>query len=184
MELPKSDKEIIRLIARGDEQVFEQLFRLWYARLTMFGYKFLGDRQEAENIVQMVFIKFWEKRKELKINSLKGYLMAAVRNGCINELKRGHHHLSVEDQFNIAVSTEEDDFDEELMKKVNEAINEMPPQRQRIFKMGRFDGLKYREIASRLGISHKTVEVQMGKALKTLRETFNPQCLKERKIVK
>lgn len=184
MELPKTDKEIMRHIARGDEQVFEQLFKTWYARLTMYGYKFLGDRQEAENIVQMVFIKFWEKRKELKINSLKSYLTVAVRNSCINELKRNPHHLSVEDQFNIELPGEEDDSNEEMIKKVNEVINEMPPQRQRIFKMGRFDGLKYKEIAAQLGISHKTVEVQMGKALKTLREIFNPDSIGHKKKVK
>lgn len=184
MELPKSDKDTIRLIAKGDEHVFEQLFRNWYARLAIYGYKFLGDRQEAENIVQMVFIKFWERRKELKINSLKSYLMVAVRNGCINELKRNRHHLSVEDQYNIEMAGDEDDFNEEMIRKVNKAIDEMPPQRQKIFKMGRFDGLKYKEIASQLGISHKTVEAQMGKALRTLRENFNPPIIKGKKEVK
>ncbi len=174
-ELPRSEKEIIRLIARGDERVFEELFRSWYARLTLFAYKFLSDRQEAESIVQMVFIKYWEKRKELKIESLNSYLMTAVRNSCLNELKRKHHFFSVEEQFNIADNADEGRFDEELMGKIESAINEMPPQRQKIFKMGRFDGLKYKDIASRLGISPKTVEAQMGKALKTLREMFNPK---------
>lgn len=175
MELPRSEKEIIRLIARGDEQVFEQLFRSWYARLVLFAFKFLSDRQEAENIVQMVFIKYWEKRKELKIESLNSYLMTAVRNSCLNELKRRPHFYSVEEQFNLAEEKDEDEYDEELIKKVQDAIDEMPPQRQKIFKMSRFEGVKYKEIASRLGISPKTVEAQMGKALKTLREMFNPQ---------
>ncbi len=173
MKSPRTEKEIIRLIAKGDEQAFEQLFRSWYARLVTYAFRYLKDRQEAENVVQMVFIKYWEKRKTLKIRSLKSYLMVAVRNGCINELKRQRPHLSVEDQFNIA-SSEDDSFDEELMEKLTSAIEEMPPQRQKIFKMARFDGLKYKEIASALRISVKTVEAQMGKSLKTLRETFNP----------
>ncbi len=177
MELPRSEKDIIRLIARGDERVFEELFRSWYARLTLFAYKFLSDKQEAESIVQMVFIKYWEKRKELKIESLNNYLMTAVRNSCLNELKRKHHFYPVEEQFNIADIGDEEGFDEELMGRVESAINEMPPQRQKIFKMGRFEGLKYKEIALRLGISPKTVEVQMGKALKTLRELFNPKSI-------
>lgn len=175
MELPRSEKEIIRLIFRGDELVFEQLFRAWYARLVLFAFKFLSDRQEAENIVQMVFIKYWEKRKELKIESLNSYLMTAVRNSCLNELKRRPHFYSVEEQFNLAEEKDEDGYDEELIKKVQDAIDEMPPQRQKIFKMSRFEGVKYKEIASRLGISPKTVEAQMGKALKTLREMFNPR---------
>jgi RNA polymerase sigma-70 factor (ECF subfamily) len=175
MELPRSEKEIIRLIFRGDELVFEQLFRAWYARLVLFAFKFLSDRQEAENIVQMVFIKYWEKRKELKIESLNSYLMTAVRNSCLNELKRRPHFYSVEEQFNLAEEKDEDGYDEELIKKVQDAIDEMPPQRQKIFKMSRFEGVKYKEIAFRLGISPKTVEAQMGKALKTLREMFNPR---------
>ncbi|WP_291859778.1 RNA polymerase sigma-70 factor [Marinilabilia sp.] len=179
MELPRSEKEIIRLIARSDEHVFEQLFRSWYARLTLFAFKFLSDRQEAESIVQMVFIKYWEKRKELKIESLNSYLMTAVRNSCLNELKRRPHFYSVEEQFNLADETDDDGFDEELMEKVQAAIDEMPPQRQKIFKMSRFEGVKYKEIASRLGISPKTVEAQMGKALKTLREMFNPRSTKK-----
>lgn len=175
MELPRTEKEIIRLIAKGDEQAYEQLFRSWYARLTMFAYRFIQDRQEAENIVQIVFIKYWEKRKELKIESLNSYLMTAVRNSCLNELKRRPHFYSVDDQINLSGEEEDTDVDQELLTRIHKVIDQMPPQRQRIFKMGRFEGLKYKEIAARLGISHKTVEVQMGKALKTLREIFNPQ---------
>lgn len=174
MQLPRTEKETIRLIAKGDEQAFEELFRSWYPRLVVFAGKFVPDRQEAENIVQMVFIKYWEKRRELKIESLNNYLMVAVRNSCLNELKRNRYHLSVEDQFNLKAGDEAENFDEALMNKVNSTIEDMPPQRKKIFKMGRFDGLKYKEIALLLGISQKTVEVQMGKALKTLREIYNP----------
>jgi RNA polymerase sigma-70 factor (ECF subfamily) len=185
MEWPLTEKEIIKLIARGDEQVFEQLFRSWYARLTMYACKFLSDRQEAENIVQMVFIKYWEKRRELKIKNLQSYLLVAVRNSCLNELNRQPHFLSVGDQFNIAGPDVEDNgFDEELMERISKVIDEMPPQRQKIFKLGRFEGLKYKEIAVKLGISPKTVEVQMGKALKTLRETFNPHRFNKSKVSK
>jgi len=173
MQLPRSEKEMIRLIAKGDEHVFEELFRSWYARLSLFAFRFLSDRQEAENIVQMVFIRYWEKRKELKIESLNSYLTTAVRNSCLNELKRRPHFYSVEDQFNLPEeenSAEED----ELLGEVLKAVEEMPPRCREIFKMSRFDGFKYKEIAGKLGISQKTVEAQMGKALKTLREMFNP----------
>jgi RNA polymerase sigma-70 factor (ECF subfamily) len=175
MEIPRTEREQIRLMAKGDEQAFEQLFRSWYARLVVYACNYLTDRQEAENIVQMVFIKLWEKHRELKIESLKGYLTAAVRNGCINELKRHRYHLSMDEQFNIEAPGDEDNaFEDDLIDRLSLAIGEMPPQRQKIFKMGRFEGLKYKEIAALLGISPKTVEVHMGKALKTLRDTFNP----------
>lgn len=180
MQLPRSEKEIVRLIARGDEHVFEELFRSWYARLTLFAFKYLSDRQEAENIVQMVFIRYWEKRKELKIESLNSYLMTAVRNSCLNELKRRPHFYSVEDQYNLLDEQEDRSEEDELMNEVLKAIEDMPPKRRKIFKMSRFDGYKYKEIAGQLGISQKTVEVQMGKALKTLREMFNPMGSKKR----
>ncbi|WP_010664114.1 RNA polymerase sigma-70 factor [Marinilabilia salmonicolor] len=180
MQLPRSEKEITRLIARGDEHVFEELFRSWYGRLTLFAYKYLADRQEAENIVQMVFIKYWEKRKELNIESLNSYLMTAVRNSCLNELKRRPHFYSVDEQYNLSDEQEEKAADDELMDDVLKAVEEMPPRRREIFKMSRFDGFKYKEIATQLGISQKTVEVQMGKALKTLREMFNPMGSKKK----
>jgi RNA polymerase sigma-70 factor (ECF subfamily) len=183
MKKPRTEKEILRLIAMGDKQVFEQLFRSWYARLVVFALKFIPDRMEAENVVQMVFIKLWEKRKELKIESLNAYLMIAVRNSCINEIKRTRYHLSVEEQFQLPmVEDEEPGMKEELLEKIDKTINEMPPQRQKIFKMSRFDGLKYKEIAAALGISPKTVEVQMGKALKTLREAFSPEKRKHKLV--
>jgi len=176
MQFSRSEKEMIRLIARGDEQAFEELFRSVYARLVVYAAHYMGDRQEAENIVQMVFIKFWEKRRELKIRSLSNYLTVAVRNACLNELRRQKPRYSIDDQFNIPDSQAEEELpDETLLKHIREAIDDMPPQRKKIFKMGRFEGLKYKEIASKLGISPKTVEVQMGKALKTLREMFGPE---------
>ena len=166
---------MIRLIARGDEQAFEELFRAFYARLVVYAGRYISDRQEAENIVQMVFIKFWEKRRELQIQSLNGYLSVSVRNACLNELRRQRPWYSVEDQFHLPDAQADEELpDEGLMERIKKAIDEMPPQRKKIFRMGRFDGLKYKEIASTLGISPKTVEVQMGKALKTLRQMFGP----------
>lgn len=175
MQFSRPEKEMIRLIARGDEQAFEELFRSVYARLVVYAVHYMGDRQEAENIVQMVFIKFWEKRRDLKIRSLNNYLTVAVRNACLNELRRQRPWYSVDEQFHLPDSQADEELpDEALLEHVREAIEQMPPQRRKIFKMGRFDGLKYKEIASALGISPKTVEVQMGKALKTLREMFGP----------
>ncbi|MFW5754453.1 MAG: RNA polymerase sigma-70 factor [Marinilabiliaceae bacterium] len=176
MQFSRSEKEMIRLIAQGDEQAFEELFRSVYARLVLYAAHYMGDRQEAENIVQMVFIKFWEKRRGLKVRSLSNYLTVSVRNACLNELRRQNPWYSVDDQFHIPdVQAEEELPDEALLEQIREAIDQMPPQRRKIFKMGRFEGLKYKEIASKLGISPKTVEVQMGKALKTLREMFGPE---------
>ncbi len=173
MSTQLSDKELLKRLSRGDEQAFEALFRTWYGPLVVFANRFLHDQMEAENIVQVLFINIWERRKTIKVESWKSYLKVAVRNRCMNYLSRQKHHLSIDEQLPLPDDDPGEELpDQELLDEINRAIDRMPPQRQRIFKMGRFGGLKYREIAAQLGISPKTVEVQMGQALKYLRELF------------
>jgi RNA polymerase sigma-70 factor (ECF subfamily) len=119
-------------------------------------------------------VKLWDKRKELQIQSIKGYLMVAVRNQCHNELK----HQQVDKKFQQSVHFEETDAeaefpDEEVMSRIYAVIEQMPEQRRKIFKMNRLDGMKYKEIAAALHLSPKTVEVQIGHALKFLRENLS-----------
>lgn len=147
----------------------------------MCGYanKYLCDLDEAEEIVQEVFCNFWNKKNTLEISgSLEAYLYRAVRNTCINHLK----HLKVKNQFAVAHVRElqqgenryHDRLEElELQHKIDDCINRLPPERQRIFRLSRFEQMKYQNIAEHLGISVKTVEAQMGKALKFLRENLS-----------
>ncbi len=173
MSTQLSDKELLKRISREDEGAFEALFRTWYGPLVIYANRFLRDQMEAENIVQVVFINIWERRRTLKIESFKSYLKVAVRNRCMNYLNRQKHHLSIDERWPLPDEDPSEELpDQELLEEINRAIDRMPPQRQKIFKMGRFDGLKYREIAALLGISPKTVEVQMGQALKYLRGLF------------
>jgi RNA polymerase sigma-70 factor (ECF subfamily) len=168
-------------MARGDEQAFELLFQTWYGPLVVFAYRWLHDKMEAENIVQGVFIKLWEKRKIQRIKEVGSYLMVAVRNRCMNQLNRQKHHLSLDERWSLPDSSKEEELpDPELLEKVYQAIDRMPPQRQKIFRLGRLEGLKYKEIAALLNISPKTVEAQMSKGLRYLRELFaGPPCKKE-----
>ncbi len=160
-------------MARGDEKAFEALFRDWYGLLVIYAHRFLRDKMEAESVVQTVFINLWEKRKALKIKEVKSYLKVAVRNRCINQLNRRKHHQSLDERWDLAADDSDDELpNRPLLEKINRAIDRMPPQRQKIFKMGRFEGFKYKEIAAILDISQKTVETQMSKALKYLRELF------------
>lgn len=157
---------------------FELAFKEWYGGLCGYAYKYLGDHDEAEEIVQQVFVSYWERRESLSITvSLKSYLYRAVRNSCLNYIK----HQKIKSAYfavNEALRHEEEQaqadglVSEELQQKITESIKSLPPERQKIFIMSRMDDMKYREIADKLGISAKTVEVQMGKALKTLREVL------------
>lgn len=167
------DKELMQRIAKGDDRAFEQLFRLYYARLVVFARKFISDRDLAQSIVQSVFVKMWEKRETLQIINPAPYLMIAVRNHCFNELKKQKVLVSLEDKKGEVFDRPDDDIpDEDVADKVQGIISEMPPQRQKIFRLNRFDGLKYKEIAVMLGLSIKTVEAQMGKALQFLRKNL------------
>ena len=140
--------------------------------------RFMGTREEAEEVAQDVFVKFWEKCDSLSPDSsVKSYLYRSVHNSCLNVLK----HEKVKDGYKQYVvhflETSYQDKSEEtdpnfVRKRIHDEIDNLPPRCSQIFKLSRFEGLKYQEIADHLGISVKTVEVQMGKALKVLRETL------------
>ncbi|CAA0150929.1 RNA polymerase ECF-type sigma factor [Tenacibaculum maritimum] len=155
---------------------FEILFKKSYKELSSVAYNYLEDEEESKDVVQEVFIKVWEKRKDL-IDDPQAifYLVAAVKNNCISKLRKKMQHLSVDDVM-VRNTLKEDvskdsDSEEELdvYQFVNKALEELPPKCLVVFKLSRFDLLTYAQIAERLGISIKTVENQMGKAIKIMR---------------
>jgi RNA polymerase sigma-70 factor (ECF subfamily) len=170
MDRSTDNNDLIQRINKDDQLAFEALFKANYAPLVVYARRFLSDQDAAEDIVQAVFIKLWERRQELKIANPLAYLMRAVHNRCLNELKMSRHHLSLDSTLPFYNEVDEPAPDEELISKVQEVVSLLPEQRQRIFRMSRFEGLKYREIAAVLGLSIKTIEAQMGKALQFLRE--------------
>jgi RNA polymerase sigma-70 factor, ECF subfamily len=122
-----------------------------------------------------LFSKLWINKEQLNADTnITAYLYSAVRNACLNQIK----HQKVKDAYaSIAITSFEVNSHieskidaSELHKLIESSIFELPPERQKIFLLSREQGLKYQEIADRLGISIKTVEAQMGKALKFLRE--------------
>ena len=142
-----------------------------------FAYNYLEDGDAAEDIVQEVFSTVWSKASEIDIRTnLKSYLFGAVRNACLNVLK----HRKVVDSHEKEVGGIESFLDvdflemDELQSKVNEALEALPEKRRQIFEMSRYEGKKYHEIAAELDISIKTVETQMGRTLRHLREILGP----------
>lgn len=123
--------------------------------------------------MQDLFFRLWLDREKVQITtSIKAYLYASVRNRCLNEIKSGSRLVVLNEEADDHVNDEpvsEDDHAERI-SRVQAAIEALPEERKKVFKLSRYEGLKYHEIAERLGISVKTVENQMGKALKTLRE--------------
>jgi RNA polymerase sigma-70 factor (ECF subfamily) len=152
------------------------MFKAYYGALVGYGKTIIKDADEAEDIVQQVFISVWEKRSALEIHtSFRAMLYKAVYNSCLNRIKHDGIKRSYVREIKLTSSSSfsrEDIQYKELQKKINDAIDQLPEQCAKIFKMSRFEYLKYQEIADKLGLSIKTVENQMGKALKLLRENM------------
>ncbi len=132
--------------------------------------KYVKDLDEARNLVHEVFITVWEKFDSLPSDTnYRSYLYTAVRNRCLNHLRDTKKHLSIEKAEHKM--TEENSSLEaaELEREIELAINSLPEKCRMVFEFSRMEGLKYGEIAEKMGISVKTVEAQMSKALTVLR---------------
>jgi RNA polymerase sigma-70 factor (family 1) len=170
-----SEQEIVGAIKQGNERIFEETFRKYYQSLCNYANSILKEMDESEEIVQNLFLSIWEKRSDLEITiSLKSYLYRAVHNHCLNRIK----HLKIREEYQQYAtnfydasyeSVSQTIMKNELEQKIEEAIKKLPEQCRLIFRMSRFEELKYNEIAEKLELSPKTVENQIGKALKFLR---------------
>lgn len=170
-----TDQQTLDAIRAGNERVFEGVFREHYGALCQYANNLLRDPDDAEEEVQALFLAFWERRETILIStSLKAYLFRSVHNRCLNRIK----HLSIRDEHRQHVSyvgeaPSRSPMDElagqELSERIEEAMKQLPEQCRRVFYLSRFEELRYNEIAERLGISAKTVENQIGKALRILR---------------
>jgi len=170
----RTDLELFSKLIRDDEKAFSELFYRYYSGLCVYAFRFLQDEQRTKELVQEVFVQVWVKRKEIRIHSsVKSYLFRAVKNQLINWF----NHEKVEQRYLDKIVSEQDHlqpdqyFQEvDLQKKIEASIEALPAKRKEVFKLSREEGLSYRAIADRLHVSVKTVETQMGLALKQLRE--------------
>lgn len=157
------------------DAAFEQLFKSHYKALHSYANMLLKDLDAAEEVVQSMFLKLWEKRHLLDVQtSIKAYLYKCVYNDSLNLMKHEQVKNKYQDFSLHTMNTEHEAASNkvelsELQRQLQHALNALPEQCRIIFQMSRFEELKYKEIAERLGISIKTVENQMGKALKILR---------------
>ncbi len=168
------ENNLTQALRHGEEAAFEAVFRQWYAPLCGYACRLAnGDMDEAEDLVQQAFVKLWEYRAQIQVNwSLKAYLYKTVHNACLNRLRSRNvqsKYLDFNAQQLETMHTAPDDTAPELAERFQRALDTLPAQCRHIFELSRFESLKYREIAEQLGISIKTVETQMGKALRVLR---------------
>jgi RNA polymerase sigma-70 factor (family 1) len=170
----------LRVIEHDDYKAFEDIFKNSYYSLCNFSNKLVHSRELAEEVVDDVFYNLWKNRKKIQINtSFKSYLLTAVKNRSLDYLRKlkKERNLAIENAAGIAcnqsIASETMAF-EELSRKIEKAIQALPKQCKLIFLLSRDQELKYKEIAEMLNISIKTVDTQMGRALKHLRQNVLP----------
>jgi len=177
------DEKIIREercvegIRSGDEDAFKEVFLQYFVPLSSLAADFVGSYDLGREIVQEVFLHIWERRVNWSPNGpLKPYLYQAVCNRAINHIKREKSRREAmeryyDDMISIAESGAENENDlREMTRAIWKVVNKLPRRRYLVFVMHKLHGLSYREIAFSMDISVKTVENQMGRALKFLRE--------------
>jgi RNA polymerase sigma-70 factor (ECF subfamily) len=173
------DRPLLDRLRRGDQAAFDAIFREWYAGLVRAAESMLRDRAVAEEIVQDVMLELWRRRESLDPHgSPKAYLYQSTRNRALNHLR----HLQVQRKSELLMDRSESReasapsqlVAKEMEGALKEGLAALPPRCREVFELSRVRGLKYSEIAETLEISVKTVEAQMGKALRILREHLAP----------
>jgi RNA polymerase sigma-70 factor (ECF subfamily) len=173
-------------VQAGNEGAFEDMFDAFYRRLCAFAAGIVGSKDEARQVVHDVFLKIWQRRDEWTVRrSLKAYLYQATRNQALNYTERNDRRHAVEhtmdDTKKPVRKTEHTAADElrqtELAESIWAAIDRLPERRRTAFVLHRQHDMTYSDVAEVMGISKKTVEHQMGHALKALREELPPDLL-------
>ena len=166
----------------NQEKGFKQIFELFYPRLWHFVKEYITDEEDAKDILQNVFTTLWEKRNSLKADTnLNAYMYTLAKSQCLNHLK----HLKVVNEYAREAQVEMQEafvnayavnaFEPERMDiealelMIEKAVRELPEQCRKVFELNRYEGLKYKEIAQKLGISVKAVEAHISNALRHLR---------------
>ena len=159
------DDDLMRRLALDDERSFDSIFKLYYKDLLLYAGSYLRERQVCEDIVQSLFMHLWYDRKTLSVGrSLKSYLLMSVRNRCFDYMRHQNVRNDYFDYVNensvlSSSNTEEYILYSELQDHI----------KKEVFVLSRIKGIKYKEIAKKLNVSERTVEVRISQSLKTLR---------------
>jgi len=172
----ENDSYWLMQMSKNDNNAFTVIFRKYYKDLVLFGGNYLANKEVCEDIVQNIFLKLWNNRKNLMIEtSLKSFLLKSVQNACLDELRHKKIIRTHETYTQIFGNTDDIDTSNyilysDLHEKLINSLGKLPEIYREVFEMNRFDGLKYKEIAQMLKVSERTVEVRIGKALALLRQ--------------
>ena len=170
---------IFKKIKEGNIKAFENLFRLYYEALCRYAYQFVENQETAEEIVQDLFYILWKERQNLQIfSSVTGYLYRSVKNKSLQyldkeKIRENYRNTCAGNNFIDTYTPLEELEYKELEQEIQETLCLLPERRQKIFRMNRMEGKKYNEIAQELHISVKTVEAEISKVLRDLRNKYH-----------
>ncbi len=175
---PPTDETLLQNLIQGDSRAFDALYTRYVPRVEAFACCMLKDRSEAEDLAHDLFLKLWESRESLQqVRSVRNYLFRMTKNAVFDRFEhkavdaRYRQSAAPKDLREIVSNDLVEQIDrQELLLLIDMAIEKMPPQRRNVFRMSRFEGVSYQEIALRLGISQKTVEYHIHEALAELRK--------------
>jgi RNA polymerase sigma-70 factor (ECF subfamily) len=173
------EKLLIEKIRAGNSESFSDVFAVYYKDLVYFAYTFLHDLPASEDIVQDTFVWLWESRENLNITvSLKSLLLKTIQNRCIDwhrhrKIMATHSEYIVNNAPLYEYSTDNYILRSEMDQIIEKALDQLPENISESYKLNRYEGLKYHQIAAKQNVSVRTVEVRISKALELLRKHFS-----------
>jgi RNA polymerase sigma-70 factor (ECF subfamily) len=167
-----TDTELVDLLKSGDQIAFDQIYARYFSSLYTYAYKILQDRDECQDAIQDIFIWIWEHKEKIEIDSLKNYLIASVKYKLVRSIKTSKRHAEILSSKvpSTNITIQEPDVEiKELKKVIADALSLLPTRAKEVFSLSRSQYLSNKEIASKLGISEKTVENHITLSLRRLR---------------
>lgn len=180
MDGTNKNKELLHRLRKNDtEEVFRELFNLYYDRFYRIAVYYLKDKENAREVVSDVFFSLWEQRKKLfNINNFDNYCFILLKNAALNKLEKDKRKTTealddIPESKNTDPSPEEDLLNDELLQIYVQTLDDLPPKCREVYILVKEQGLKYAEVADKLDISVKTVDAQLQKAITRLKEKIN-----------
>jgi len=176
-------QKVLRRMIRGEKKAFDIIFTHYHRKIYFYCLNHFYTKEEAEEIVQEIFVKLWLKKHSLQLDkNFEAYLFTIAKNHILNDLRKKLNQKASMEEYHLRKTQAQNYVDEEVMyneleNQVYDAINRLPEKRQEIFILSRIEGLSNKEIAEKLNISIKTVETQMKLALDYFKKVFSSRII-------
>jgi len=173
-----SDKYLVLDLRSGSERAFEVLYNKYSKKVYYFAFGYLKNKDDAEGIVQEVFVKIWNKRLDLnEEKSFSSFLLTIAKNRILDIFKKRTHEINYKRHLSncyelVEERTKNDIIFSDLEERLSDVVNSLPKKRRIIYKLSRYKGLSNKDIAKRLELSEKTIENQMTLALSHIKQKF------------